>query len=90
MPQYVCGTITTSAASSGVAVEVKQNGTTIATPSATKVADGSFAYSQAVSAGSGYTTKATCNTCSQSAESSPAQTVSPNEWQVIDVTLPCA
>ncbi len=90
MPQYVCGTITTNAASIGVNVEIKQNGITVAAPTATKVADGSFAYSTPVSAGSGYTTKATCNTCSKSAESSPAQTVQPDEWQVIDVTIPCS
>lgn len=89
MPQYVCGTITACAGSTGVSVEVKQNGNVVVTPGATKTGPGTFIYAAPVNAGTGYTTRATCDTCVQSAESSPAETVSPNEWQQINVAIPC-
>lgn len=85
--QYVCGTITTGANSTGVSVVVKRNGVQVATPTGIKVDGGLFMYSAPVDVASGYTTQVTCNCCSASVESSPAETVSADEWQAIDVAV---
>jgi len=89
MPQYVCGTVTANAPSPGVSVEVKKDGVVEATPTAYKTAPGTFMYSAPVAGGTGYTTKATCDGCAKSRESSPAETVDTGEWQTINVAIPC-
>jgi len=89
MNGYIYGVITTNAGSTGVTLVIKLNGSIIATPQAVKAGPGTYQYCWAVPPASGYTVLATCVSCSNSAESSPPQTVTSGGFTPINVTVPC-